>query len=88
MVLADIPVNGAVRKILMDANRNGFFYVLDRTNGHLLAANPYVKVNWASVINLKTGRPIEKDITRRARTGGKVVVWPSLGWQKLGAHGV
>ena len=48
----------------MDANRNGFFYVLDRTNGKLLAANPYVKVNWATGIDMKTGRPIETDVTR------------------------
>ena len=45
----------------MDANRNGFFYVLDRTNGKLLAANPYVRVNWASGIDMKTGRPIETE---------------------------
>jgi alcohol dehydrogenase (cytochrome c) len=78
MVLADIPVDGTPRKVLMDANRNGFFYVLDRTNGQLLAANAYVKVNWASGIDLKTGRPDETDVTRRARAGEKVVVWPSL----------
>src|SRR3954464_7928455 len=67
MVLADINVEGKPTKVLMDANRNGFFYVLDRTNGKLLAANPYVKVNWASSIDLKTGRPIETDISKDAR---------------------
>jgi alcohol dehydrogenase (cytochrome c) len=77
MVLADMRVNGTTRKVLMDANRNGFFYILDRTNGHLLAANPYVKVNWASGIDMKTGRPIETEITKQARAGQKVVVWPS-----------
>src|SRR6185295_3728838 len=56
MVLADMTIEGKPTKVLMDANRNGFFYVLDRTNGKLLAANPYVKVNWASGIDLKTGR--------------------------------
>ena len=62
----------------MDANRNGFFYVLDRTNGKLLAANPYVKVNWATGIDMKTGRPIETDVTKDARDGKKVVVYPSI----------
>ena len=52
--------------------------MLDRTNGKLLAANPYVKVNWASGIDMKTGRPIETDITAKARAGEKVVVWPSI----------
>jgi alcohol dehydrogenase (cytochrome c) len=78
MVLADMNVEGKPTKVLMDANRNGFFYVLDRTNGKLLAANPYVKVNWATGIDMKTGRPIETDITKDARDGKKVVVYPSI----------
>ena len=78
MVLADMTVEGKPTKVLMDANRNGFFYVLDRTNGKLLAANPYVKVNWASGIDMKTGRPIETDVTKDARDGKKVTVYPSL----------
>jgi len=78
MVLADINVEGKPTKVLMDANRNGFFYVLDRTNGKLLAANPYVNVNWASGVDLKTGRPIETDVSKDAREGKKVVVYPSI----------
>ncbi len=78
MVLADLKVNGKPTKVLMDANRNGFFYVLDRTNGKLLAANPYVKVTWASGVDMKTGRPIETDISAKARAGEKVVMWPSI----------
>ncbi|MGC2082531.1 MAG: methanol/ethanol family PQQ-dependent dehydrogenase [Bradyrhizobium sp.] len=78
MVLADLPVDGKPTKVLMDANRNGFFYVLDRTNGKLLAANPYVKVNWASGIDMKTGKPIETDVTTGAREGKKVTVFPSI----------
>ena len=66
MVLADLTVDGKPTKVLMDANRNGFFYVLDRTNGKLLAANPYVKVNWATGIDMETGRPIETDVTKDA----------------------
>ena len=78
MVLADLNVNGKPTKVLMDANRNGFFYVLDRTDGKLLAANPYVKVNWASGIDMKTGRPIETDVVKDARDGKKVTVYPSI----------
>ena len=48
MVLATLNIDGKPTPVLMDANRNGFFYVLDRTDGKLFAANPYVKVNWAS----------------------------------------
>jgi alcohol dehydrogenase (cytochrome c) len=78
MVLADMNVEGKPTKVLMDANRNGFFYVLDRTNGKLLAANPYVKVNWATGIDMKTGRPVETDVTKDAREGKKVTVFPSI----------
>ncbi|CCD96166.1 putative Quinoprotein ethanol dehydrogenase [Bradyrhizobium sp. ORS 375] len=87
MVLADMNVEGKPTKVLMNANRNGFFYVLDRTNGKLLAANPYVKVNWASSIDLKTGKPVETDVTRDAREGKKVTVYPSIlggkNWQPM-----
>lgn len=78
MVLADMNVEGKPTKVLMDANRNGFFYVLDRTNGKLLAANPYVKVNWATGIDMKSGRPMETDVSKDAREGKKVTVYPSI----------
>jgi len=50
---------GRLRKVIMQAPKNGFFYVLDRATGELLAADPYVEVNWASHVDLKTGRPVE-----------------------------
>jgi alcohol dehydrogenase (cytochrome c) len=78
MVLADIKIGGKPTKVVMDANRNGFFYVIDRTNGKLLAANAYVKVNWATGVDLKTGRPIETDVAKGARAGQKVQLWPSI----------
>ncbi len=58
MILADIKIGGSLRKVIMQAPKNGFFYVLDRTNGQLLSAKNFVPVNWASGIDLKTGRPI------------------------------
>ena len=51
-VLADIRVNGQLRKVMIQANKNGFLYVLDRTNCKLIAAHPFVKVNWASHVDL------------------------------------
>ena len=57
-VLADINFGGRARKVVMAANRNGFFYVLDRATGELLLGKPYVKTTWATEIG-KDGRPIE-----------------------------
>ena len=56
-ILADITVNGQARKALMFANRNGFYYTLDRTNGRLIAARPFVQTTWAKEIG-SDGRPM------------------------------
>ncbi|MDE2473708.1 MAG: PQQ-dependent dehydrogenase, methanol/ethanol family [Alphaproteobacteria bacterium] len=78
-VLADIRVNGQLRKVMIQTNKNGFLYVLDRTNCKLIAAHPYVKVNWASGIDMKTGRPILTDVYKRFAAGQEVEIWPSRG---------
>ena len=78
-VLADIQVGGQLRKIMIQANKNGFLYTLDRTNCKLIAAHPYVKVNWATHINLATGRPVLTDIIKRFLAGEEVEIWPSRG---------
>jgi PQQ-dependent dehydrogenase (methanol/ethanol family) len=57
IILADLQIGGVTRKVLMQAPKNGFFYVLDRASGELLSATPYVPVNWANGVDLKTGRP-------------------------------
>ena len=86
MILADMNVEGRPTKVVMDANRNGFFYILDRTDGKLLAANQYAHINWASKVDLETGRPVETDATKRARAGEKVTIYPALRrHQELGA---
>ncbi len=59
LVLADLDWNGAPRKVLMQAPKNGFFYVLDRATGELLSAEKFVRVSWASRVDLETGRPVE-----------------------------
>ena len=78
-VLADIPVQGQIRKVMIQTNKSGFLYVLDRTNCKLIAAHPYVKVNWATEIDLKTGRPVLSDVFRRFAAGEEVEIWPSRG---------
>ncbi len=78
-VLADIPVNGQRRKVMIQANKNGFLYVVDRTNCKLIAAHPYVKVNWASRIDMETGRPVLTDVYKRFAAGEEVEIWPSRG---------
>jgi quinohemoprotein ethanol dehydrogenase len=70
MILADLEINGSLRKVLMQAPKNGFFYVLDRASGELLSAEKYVDVNWASHVDLKTGRPVltgQGDYSREAK---------------------
>ena len=79
MVLATINVEGKPRKVLLNANRNGFFYVLDRTDGKMIAANQFVKtLNWATGID-KNGRPIESELTKKLRATEKTAeIWPSV----------
>jgi alcohol dehydrogenase (cytochrome c) len=64
---------------MIQANKNGFMYVLDRTNCKLIAANAYVKVNWASRIDMNTGRPVLTDIQKRFASGEEVEILPSRG---------
>lgn len=58
MVLADLTIKGKQRKVIMQAPKNGFFYVIDRATGELLSAEKYVPVNWASHVDIKTGKPV------------------------------
>ena len=58
MLLADIRIDGRTRKVIMQAPKNGFFYVLDRITGEFISAQPYANVSWAQGIDQKTGRPI------------------------------
>lgn len=58
LVLADLPIGGQTRHVIMQASKNGFFYVIDRASGELLSADNYTYVNWAKGVDLKSGRPI------------------------------
>lgn len=66
IILADLTIEGKRRKVLMQAPKNGFFYVIDRTDGQLISAQKFVPVNWASGIDPKSGRPIEAPEARFA----------------------
>jgi quinohemoprotein ethanol dehydrogenase len=57
MILADLEIEGVTRQVLMQAPKNGFFYVLDRATGELISAEPYAPNTWASHVDLETGRP-------------------------------
>ena len=59
MILSDLTIEGKSRQVLMQAPKNGFFYVLDRATGELISAEPFVPINWATGVDKATGRPIE-----------------------------
>ncbi len=86
IILAEIPIDGKTRKVLLHAPKNGFFYVLDRTNGKLISAKPYTYINWATGVDMKTGRPIETPIARYPGDDPPPVVPGPLGahsWQPM-----
>ena len=59
ILLAELEVEGEQRKVLMQAPKNGFFYVIDRTDGKLISADNFAPANWAESIDVETGRPVE-----------------------------
>ncbi len=78
ITMATLSIDGKPRKVLMQAPTNGFFYVLDRTTGKLISAEPYTKVTWASRIDLKSGRPVENPGARYHEYGKLFEMWPSI----------
>lgn len=85
-IIGDLDVNGTKRKTIMHMSRGGFLYVVDRTNGQLIAAPPFEKVNWASHVDLETGRPVETEVSKRARAGEQIELWPGQWGGKNWAH--
>jgi quinohemoprotein ethanol dehydrogenase len=80
LMTADLPLDGGSRHVVMQAPKNGFFYVLDAASGELLSANPYVPgITWAKGIDLKTGRPILNPEADYSRTGKGAFVSPAFG---------
>jgi quinohemoprotein ethanol dehydrogenase len=85
MILADLRINGKNRKVIMQAPKNGFFYVLDRVTGEFISGQPYTEVNWAKGLDAK-GRPIENPGVRY-ENGATVEIAPGSGgghnWQPM-----
>jgi PQQ-dependent dehydrogenase (methanol/ethanol family) len=86
IILADFEIDGQMRKVLLHAPKNGFFYILDRATGELLSAKPlFPRINWATGVDMKTGRPIENPAARKApfaNSANPFVVIPGY----LGGH--
>jgi len=83
IILADMKIGGQDRKVLLHAPKNGFFFVIDRSNGKFISATPFIKgINWATGYDPATGRPIENPEARYYRTGKMFVSIPGA----MGAH--
>ncbi|HVW28457.1 MAG TPA: PQQ-dependent dehydrogenase, methanol/ethanol family [Polyangiaceae bacterium] len=82
IVLANLTIDGQPRKVLMQAPKNGFFYVLDRTNGKLISAEPYATLNWAKGVDVNTGRPNVDPNAYYSKTGKPWLALPG----PYGAH--
>ncbi|MCX7676241.1 MAG: PQQ-binding-like beta-propeller repeat protein, partial [Alteraurantiacibacter sp.] len=83
IVLAKLRINGQPRDVLLHAPKNGFFYVINRANGRLISAKPFVPTSWAHSIDTRTGRPVENPESRFPQ-GKATVVYPS----PFGAHNI
>ncbi|MEM9570367.1 MAG: PQQ-dependent dehydrogenase, methanol/ethanol family [Pseudomonadota bacterium] len=85
MILANLEINGQAREVIMQAPKNGFFYVLDRNTGELLSAEPFTTVTWATHVDMETGRPVLNDTL--SYEGSPKVIWPSVSgghnWQPM-----
>jgi quinohemoprotein ethanol dehydrogenase len=76
LMLADLKIGGRSRRVLMQASKDGFFYVLDAKTGVVISAKNYVTTTWASAIDIKTGRPVADPQARYDETGKAFVVQP------------
>ena len=85
-ILGELPVDGAKRKVMMHFSRGGFLYVLDRISGRLLSAKAFERVNWATHVDMATGRPVESEVAKRARAGEQIELWPGQWGGKNWAH--
>ena len=85
IILADLVINEQNRKVLMQAPKNGFFYVLDRATGELISAEPYTYVNWATHVDLETGKPVETEFSRYQNENAFISpnYWGGHNWQPM-----
>jgi quinohemoprotein ethanol dehydrogenase len=88
IMLADMTIEGSERKVIWHAPKNGFFFIIDRTDGKLISAEPFANVNWASHYDLTTGRPVETGFADYSKEP-KHVLPSSVGahnWQPMAYH--
>ncbi len=79
MLLADVTIQGRPRKVLVHFDKNGFAYTIDRTTGEVLVAEPFVSLNWAKRVDLRTGRPVLDSSKFTGATRGNIkYICPSL----------
>ena len=87
LILADLQIGGTRRAVIMQAPKNGFFYVLDRATGELLAADPFTTTTWAKSVDMKTGRPVIEQGADYGESGKPFVSMPGPGgghsWQPM-----
>jgi quinohemoprotein ethanol dehydrogenase len=87
LILAELQIGGAARSVIMQAPKNGFFYVLDRATGELLAADPFTTTNWAKRVDKQTGRPVIEKDAQYGELGRPFVAMPGPGgghsWQPM-----
>ncbi|WP_411287452.1 PQQ-dependent dehydrogenase, methanol/ethanol family [Phenylobacterium sp.] len=86
IMVADLTIGGATRRVVMQAPKNGFFYVLDAATGKLVSAEKYVPVDWAQRIDPATGRPVEAPFARYQKGGVSTQLVGALGghnWQPM-----
>ncbi|QHJ87401.1 PQQ-dependent dehydrogenase, methanol/ethanol family [Aequoribacter fuscus] len=82
MILADMEFDGRMRKVIMQAPKNGFFYVIDRETGEFISAEKYTMATWATHVDPESGRPVEAPEARYEETGVPNFQFP----HPLGGH--
>jgi PQQ-dependent dehydrogenase (methanol/ethanol family) len=89
ITVADLDIDGQTRRVVMQAPKNGFFYVLDAGSGELISAEPIAELSWATHVDMATGRPVETPQARYDVTGEPFVslqnpngihTWHSMAW--------
>jgi len=82
MIVADLEIDDEMRRVVMQAPKNGFFYVLDAATGELISAENFTPINWATHVDMETGRPVEIPEARYDQTNTGFIVQPG----PLGGH--